>query len=366
MFRGTLDHAARPGPIPVSITVERGAVRAAGASGESAEIQLSALTLEPGGFDGDFVFCRPADRSFTISTGDPGLVEALRASGVPSLEPQLAKVGRHRESARRGVWISIGVAALFVGSIGLVLWNIPNMLAASVAALPLSIDRALGDAAFAAGDAGAPIEGSAARAVLEEIVARLAPHVSEPGHDFRVVVVENEEENAFALPGGRIVVFSGLIRAAGSAEEIAGILAHEMAHVTHRHGMRNLAHRAGIALALQLWLGDAEGWTELGAEAAILARESAYSREQEAEADEDAVRTLSGAGLDPLALNAFFRRMIATPGAESASLVTWISSHPDSASRIAHVEEVARGIAPGPRAPLRASFAAARAEVGVR
>src|SRR5690606_26147628 len=97
---------------------------------------LSVLTLEPGGFEGDFVFCRPAPLApgddVTFALNDPAFVEALRALGLPALEPQLARVAKHRASARRGAWIGIAAVTAMLVAFGAALWSTPAMLAASV------------------------------------------------------------------------------------------------------------------------------------------------------------------------------------------------------------------------------------------
>ncbi|MDQ3036670.1 MAG: M48 family metallopeptidase [Myxococcota bacterium] len=362
-FRGTVMRDGAAGmPLTATITIEAGALRARTDGGDGVEIALSSLTLAPGGFEGDFVFCRPTSGGVTIAVSDPAFVEALRETGVPSLEPQLVKVTKHRASARRGAWISMGVVAVVLLAIAGLLWSTPTLLAASVSALPTSIDRQLGDAAWDETSLGGPERDEpAVRAPVEEIVARFAPEAE--GHELRVTIIESEEVNAFTLPGGRIVVYTGLLRDAESPEQVAGVLAHELAHVTRRHGMRNLAHRAGIALALQLLIGgDADAWTLLAADAAVLARQSGYSREQESEADADAVRTMSRAGLDPRALAGFFRVMQrAESGAGSGALTSWLSTHPDHAVRIAHVEALAQDTPPGRVRPLVADWSALRA-----
>ncbi|UJR82337.1 M48 family metallopeptidase [Sandaracinus amylolyticus] len=353
-FRGTITGADDPRPHAVTITIDAGSLRAVRDDGGEASIALDAMTLEPGGFDGDFVFCRPRDARFTIATSDPAFVDALGAANVAELAPQLAKVGRHRASSRRGAHLSKLGALAMIALFGVALWNVPSMLAASVGMLPTSIDRAVGDAATPELGALDEIDDPAASALVEEIRARLVAHAGADGHDIRITIARDEQVNAFALPGGRVVVLTGLLCTARSSDEVAGVLAHEIAHVTRRHGLRNLAHRAGIGLAISLWLGDVEGWTALAADAATLASQSGYSRAQESEADADAVRTMIAAGLDPAALAAFFATM---ERPDDAAALRWMSTHPDTAERIAQVQALARAERPT-RVPLEHDLAA--------
>src|SRR5690606_1007247 len=224
--------------------------------------------------------------------------------------------------------------------------TVPPMLASSIDALPSSIDRQLGEAAMLQVPLGQEVRDPAVRALVDEVVDRLSPHAAMEDVDFRVKVVESDDVNAFALPGGQIVVFTGLLRAASGPDEVAGVLAHEIAHVTLRHGLRNVAHRAGLVLAVQLLLGDASRWVQLAGEAAVLAQSNDYSREQESAADEEGVRMLLAAGLDPDGLADFFRLLEGQPGSELSGAMSWLSTHPDHRSRIEHVQRLSAGSSP--------------------
>ena len=196
---------------------------------------------------------------------------------------------------------------------------------------------------------------------LDQVIARLRPHASEPDVDFRIRAVDSEEVNAFALPGGQMVVMGGLLEAAEGPEEVAGVLAHEMAHVTERHGLKGAAHGAGRWLALSLLIGDDSAWVALAGQAADVASGSAYSREQEAAADAEGARLMAAAGLDPTALARFFERLKQEPGSELTGMASWISSHPEHDERIAHVRELAATLPTAPHRPLNVDWAAVRA-----
>ncbi|HEY8427755.1 MAG TPA: M48 family metallopeptidase [Sandaracinaceae bacterium] len=362
--RGTVHRPGEAQPAPVEVTVEHGAIVARG-DGVEHRIALAEVAIEAGGFDADFVFCRPPDASFTIAVRDPRFVAMLAERADPRLAAELAKVGSHRRAHRRGRLFGIAAAALVVAALVGAIASVPRMLAGSIDGLPVGVDRQLGDAAMAQVElAGPSVEDPVVRGFVEEIVARLEPHAAVEGFDFRVRVVESEQVNAFALPGGQIVMFTGLLRRAESAEQVAGVLAHEMAHVTLRHGLRNVAHQAGLVLAVQLLLGDASGWMELAAETAVLAQSNRYSREQESAADAEGVRMLVAAGLDPEGLAGFFRLLEDEPGGGPSGALSWLSTHPAHEERRAHVREVARSLPrPAPR-PLEHDFAAVRRALG--
>lgn len=351
-------------PVRADLRLGADALEAVEPDGTVHRVAWSDLTLEVGGYEGDFVFCRPRGGALTASTNAPGFLEGLRAAAGEVLEGELAKLGTQKRTRRRTGRISALLFLVAVGAVVALLWNVPSFVASSVTALPTSIDRQMGDAAF--GDmqlGGEVVRDPAVDAFLHEVVGRLAEHAEGDGWDFRVTVVESDDVNAFALPGGQMVVLTGLLRAATEPEQVAGVLAHEMAHVTRRHGMKNVAHRVGIVLGVQLLLGDVEGWTAMATELAVLAKANDYSREQEADADAEGTRMLVAGGLDPEGLAGFFGLLRDQPGSELSGAMGWLSTHPDHGSRIAHVRELARTLPATPRRPLESDWEAVKSAV---
>jgi predicted Zn-dependent protease len=150
------------------------------------------------------------------------------------------------------------------------------------------------------------------------------------GRPRQVMVVRSALVNAFTLPGGYILMTSGMIRTAQSADQVAGVLAHEMGHVQHRHALAAAGRSIGVATLATLVLGDASGIAGTVGGALI---GYSYSRPDEEVADVEAVRILNRAGIDPEGLASFF---------EVLEGQTWdppalLSSHPpldDRAQRV--------------------------------
>jgi predicted Zn-dependent protease len=143
--------------------------------------------------------------------------------------------------------------------------------------------------------------------------------------------------NAFALPGGHIIVMRGLIEMARAPEHLAAVLAHELGHVAQRDPIVQALRAAGTAGLLSLVLGDATGGTvlALAGETLITAKNS---RAVEARADDFALAQLAQAGVSPEALAEFFELLLEEMG-DPAYDMGWISSHPPSAARAAHARE---------------------------
>jgi len=163
---------------------------------------------------------------------------------------------------------------------------------------------------------------------------------------FSVEVVALPVVNAFALPGGRIVVSGKLIAHAQSPEEVAGVLAHELGHVYYRHPEAQFARLMGMQLLLTLATGTSGG-NAIGGLAGILAI-LRYSRAAEAQADAFAERLMTQGGIDPRGLRDFFARMQqkhagAAQGGVLSGIGSMLSSHPGTAERIAKIKPLPPG-----------------------
>lgn len=156
----------------------------------------------------------------------------------------------------------------------------------------------------------------------------------------KVVVLNHSLVNAFALPGGYVYVFNGLLQKARSPDELAGVLAHEIGHVKLRHGLRSVIQAGGLGFLLGTVFGDFAGGTAI-----ILASrslmQSAFSRDSERQADHFAVDLMLKAGGDPMGLARFFTNAaVADPGN-----LSWIASHPANAEREQAIRDALKGAA---------------------
>lgn len=170
-----------------------------------------------------------------------------------------------------------------------------------------------------------------------------------PGHrfEYKFVVVDSPEANAFALPGGYVFVNSGAIEAARNEGELAGVLAHEISHVALRHGT-NQASKAYLAKTgmrlLDAVLGGAK--KDLRRLAGSLGFEGPgmlvmrLSRDAELQADTEGARLMADAGYDPRDMAHFFQRL-----GEGGEAHESAGDHPDPASRAAAIERLSRSLA---------------------
>ena len=208
---------------------------------------------------------------------------------------------------------------------------------------------------------------SAADRYVDGIVQTLAAQAPGAKYPYRAKAVNDPSINAFALPGGPLYVNRGLIEAARSEDELAGVMAHEVAHVALRHG----THQASKAYLAQAGLGILGGL--LGQDSANTAQVVnviggvglnvlflKYSRDAESEADATGAQIMARAGYDPAAMADFFELLRQKEGS-SGSVATFFSDHPAPADREARIRQIASTL---PHPPARiGGLAAVQAEL---
>ena len=177
------------------------------------------------------------------------------------------------------------------------------------------------------------------QAALDDVAAPLAARVRNQTHRFEVAALGSPEPNAFALPGGYIFVAPALVELAGGGrDELAFIVAHEMAHVIRRHAIdRILSERAlkAVTLASPAARSIAPWVRTVG----VQWLEKAYSRDQEYEADELGGRLMRAAGFDPAGAIHMLELLRGLERNRAGSLGNWLSTHPPTADRIRRLRE---------------------------
>jgi Zn-dependent protease with chaperone function len=241
---------------------------------------------------------------------------------------------------RIAAW-SLAAAAAIVA----VIWFGVPVAADQVAeVLPVSWEKPLGEAVdkqIRVMFPGTPCTGAEGQAALARLVGTLqsAARLRIPPDP---VVLNSPVANAFALPGGRVYVLSGLLDRARSPDELAGVLAHEFGHISHRDGIRRIIRDGGTGFLVGLLFGDVTG-----AGAALFAARSwlsaAYSREIEAGADGFAIAVMRSLGR-PTAPTGDLLLRIAQPGEAAFSI---LQDHPLTAERVDRLD-AASAVAAGP------------------
>jgi beta-barrel assembly-enhancing protease len=204
-------------------------------------------------------------------------------------------------------------------------------------------------------NAGVVIDDPFLTEYLSTVGSQLATHATDGEFDFDFFVVKDDRINAFALPGGYIGVNSGLVLASETESELAGVLAHEISHVTQRHIARaaydnqrsSIVSLAAMLAALVLGAAsdmssDAMTGVVTASQALAQQRQINFTRSNEHEADRVGIELLSGAGFDPYGMSSFFEKLGRRYGSSSQYVPELLQTHPVTSDRVAEARDRAR------------------------
>jgi predicted Zn-dependent protease len=184
------------------------------------------------------------------------------------------------------------------------------------------------------GDEGEQITDSLTVAAMDSMVYRLCDANDIPRERIKVHVFRADVVNAFAMPGGHLVVNSALIEDCKSPEQLCGVLAHEIGHIELRHVMSKLVREIGTSVLVNMTMGGGDGG-QIGEVVGVLSSK-AFDRDMEREADLKAVDYLTVAQIDPHPFADFLYLM---GNGESEEAFEWLSTHPSSKERMEYVLE---------------------------
>ena len=319
----------------------------------------SDITLTRGGWDGSQLSIAWRGRAGRYTIGLTGNTAISAVAALAKTAKGAAAVTRARTDGATRVWIHALVWITFVLPIialVAVIWQHDRVADWAVSHIPPEQERKLGEMVFAQQKAklklveGKPLE------MVREIGAKLTAKL--PGGSpfkYEFYVADDKVVNAYAMPGGFVVMHLGLLDLASSAEEVAGVLAHEVMHVEKRHSLKAMAKSLGLMATVSLVLGDLGGLVSLGNDLLGLK----FSRDHETEADREGLKALVGAGLAPQGMATFFRKMAAQEKLD----LGFLSTHPGSEERFAAIDAAIKALPDAARnaPPLPVDYAAIKA-----
>jgi len=282
----------------------------------------------------------PRQPGARLAVEDLGYREALAV-----LAPNMARVAPRRSRVTPVLGALVAALALTIGTMAVLIERAPDAVAPYV---PYSMERRMGAAVVAAmqGDSQT-CEKAEGVAALQRLVDRFQVA---SGHPQKVTVriidmyepsIGNGRErkrrvvNAFAAPGGYMVVMAGLIERADGPEELAGVMAHEMGHIVHRHSVKALLRAYGFGLVTKLVVGGFSSDVGTVADAGGLLLALRHSREAEREADRTALQLLDATGMRADGLARFFGKIMDEQGGkDGAQQMGVFSTHPPTTERI--------------------------------
>jgi len=296
-------------------------------------IAFTAMSVQAGGLDHDqlVVLWGEGASARTLYLKDPALIIAFRRAAPAALMAHLERAAEQVRRARHSHRVLWGSAVGVVVGLGLMLWFGSDLIVEwAVARIPVSWEQKLGETVYQDFLAKETVlkEGPAVTAV-QDMIQRMTAKIPNNPYTFQVSVVQSPVVNAFALPGGYVVVFTGLMKKAESGEEVAGVLSHELNHVLQRHGMERIVRTMGLAAVVSILVGDQQGLIGLARQLGMELATLKFGREQETEADVTGIRLLHDARIAPDGMIRFFERL----SEKDKERVELFSTHPMSAAR---------------------------------
>ena len=187
---------------------------------------------------------------------------------------------------------------------------------------------------------------------LDSIVDRICSKNNINRETIKVHLIIKNDINAFAMPGGHLVVYSGLIKAADNPDELAGVMAHEISHIELDHVMKKLIKEVGLSVLISMTSGNGGG--EAIKQVSKILSSSAFDRKLEKEADISAVEYMINAKINPEPLAEFLYKLAENKEAES-TYEGWLSTHPDSKKRAEYILEYSKNKLKNPQPSLSES-----------
>lgn len=297
-------------------------------------ITFDKLTATVGGFDHNQLqlHWQYNDIGYMLIPNDNAGQKALRAA-LPVAVVKGLKNWHNSTKMQTVVWNSVLYGAGFLVLLAiLIVWQYDRVLTFAANQVSMETEKKLGESVLQSISQSENFlkEGAAVDAI-KKIGAQLTKGSR---YKYQWYVVKDDTINAFAAPGGIIVVNSGLIKKADSPNEIAAVLAHEVQHVEQRHSLKNMLHSAGVASVVLLVLGDANAVMMIMAQQVS---QQYFSRKVEADADLKGAQLLTKTNINPSGMPIFLKKL----AAEYKNLdrtPEWLSSHPETLQRIKNAE----------------------------
>ncbi len=296
---------------------------------------ISKTEITQGGTGNRYVyFNNPERKDWTFYTDDKSILK----------NPVFARDKTHQKSVRkiknnrRLLWLSVqGLVGICLSLIILFFIFRGQIVESLATSIPVSWEQEVSEPMLESALAGKNVvEDPNIIDQLDQITSPLVAAVEDKDFKFSFTIVEDPTLNAYALPGGSIVIHSGLILEADHVNEVAGVLAHEISHVTRRHHVRGMVDKLGLFMLIRAFLGDASFVAEISAYGATL-ESLKYSRDYELEADESGWNLMLKANLDPTGMIDFFHKLQHQHG-DMPGVASFMSTHPATGDRIEILE----------------------------
>ncbi|HVG02684.1 MAG TPA: M48 family metallopeptidase [Nitrospira sp.] len=313
----------------ITVTVTPQALHLLLDNGETKEWSYQHIRQTQGAYNSEHVRFEYGDEAIILPTS--ALLIAIHKI-APTMSPYFYNPSIRKTRLLWTLCAALGVLLLVAA---LYRWGIPSIAANATPYVPLAWEEQLGRQVI---QHLAP-ETRQCHNVdrlrkLDHILEVLTATRSDSSYHFKLSVIDDLAINAFAAPGGQVVILRGLLEKTDNAEQLAGVLAHELQHIYQRHTIRAILEQTASTLLLATIIGDLSGGLAWELEGAQIVGSLHYSRIHETEADVAGLHMLLAARIDPAAMIAFYGTLPDDAEAHGGS-ADFLSTHPNMKERLA-------------------------------
>jgi Zn-dependent protease with chaperone function len=299
----------------------------------------------------DFDIARQSTRLRHTRLPGELLIEGRAAADyIHSLQAEREKPWYKKSTGKEWIRNSLLLAGIAGLLVLLYLLLVPWLSQKLASRVSVKTEQQLGDAVYGALSLSGQEDAKASAVLTEFFRAMDVP----TAYDIKITVVNDNVVNAFALPGGRIVVYKALLKQVRSYPELAALLSHEFIHINNKHSTKSIFRNLGSKVFLGLLFGRFGTVTNIVVNHADNLKNLKYSRSLEKEADKEGLKILTQRNISPKGFEDLFLNLKGS--APASSLPEFLDSHPDIDKRIRYIREAAQNAPVAEDETLKAIF----------
>lgn len=282
--------------------------------------------------NGKVVISRTGKPIQSILFENRGIIEEFKREKIISF----LRLKNHFHKPGKALWTVLGITISVVFLLFALYFKGLPIIAEKIAMkFPYSTEKKIGEQLYKSNLSGQKIDS------VKSIYAKMffdSLHL-ENNENITITILKSREINAYAMPGGHIVVYDSILTLMETPEEFASLLAHEYAHIKLRHSLRGIVRQAASTLFFSLIFGDAQGTAVILAENADKLKSIQYTREMEQQADEEGLICLIQNNINPSGMLELFKKLDKSTGSITDKASEFLSTHPLFKTRMGYIEE---------------------------
>lgn len=256
---------------------------------------------------------------------------------LPKPKSGLEIVAKEYNAIVKGALIGIAIFSAIAALIYFIL--LPSIASYVAGKIPVSTEIALGNKFYKSFIGNSEIDAEKTK-LLNDFARKIDFETKYP---LKFTIVKEKQVNAFALPGGNVVVFSGILEKLKSSEELAALLSHEVTHIKERHSLKGLARSLAGSLLISLTFGDAGSLGSILANQGDNIYQLGFSRGMEKEADLEGLQMMYHNHIDPRGMVYLMERLREEEQKQESKMLAYLNSHPITEERITYIKENSKG-----------------------